>query len=183
MTTKISKNILAHTSNLDNENPAIYVGTYHKYNCGSLEGEWLDLATFDSWEDFLHTCRELHADEADPEFMAQDFCDMPQGLYSECFQEADFDRVKQYIELADEYSAEAVAAFVDNYGAEYLDNFASQYVGEYRDEEDFAWQIFEDCYAHDMPEFAARYFDIAAFARDLFIDGYTFVDGFVFADC
>lgn len=24
--------------------PAVYVGTYHKYNCGSIFGKWFDLA-------------------------------------------------------------------------------------------------------------------------------------------
>ena len=40
--------------------PAVYVGTYHKYNCGSLFGAWLDLTTFASYEDFCEVCRFLH---------------------------------------------------------------------------------------------------------------------------
>lgn len=27
--------------------PAVYVGTYHKYNCGSIFGKWFDLTEFD----------------------------------------------------------------------------------------------------------------------------------------
>ncbi|EFK2851445.1 antirestriction protein ArdA [Escherichia coli] len=27
--------------------PAVYVGTWHKYNCGSIAGRWFDLTTFD----------------------------------------------------------------------------------------------------------------------------------------
>ena len=42
-----------------------------------------------------------------------------------------------------------------------------RYQGEYKDEEDYAYEIVEECY--DLPEFAKTYFDYSAFARDLFI--------------
>ncbi|WP_141037509.1 antirestriction protein ArdA, partial [Escherichia coli] len=45
--------------------PAVYVGTWHKYNCGSIAGRWFDLATFDDERDFFAACRSLHQDEAD----------------------------------------------------------------------------------------------------------------------
>ena len=31
----------------------VYVGTYHKYNSGSIQGEWLDLTDFANKDDFL----------------------------------------------------------------------------------------------------------------------------------
>ncbi|MFW8253940.1 antirestriction protein ArdA, partial [Klebsiella pneumoniae] len=43
--------------------PAVYVGTYHKYNCGSIFGKWFDLTEFDGREDFYEACQALHADE------------------------------------------------------------------------------------------------------------------------
>ena len=46
------------------------------------------------------------------------------------------------------------------------------------DEEDFAYEIIEECY--DLPEFAKTYFDYEKFARDLFMCDYWFDDGFVF---
>ncbi len=53
----------------------IYVGTYHKYNNGSIAGAWIDLENL-SEEEFYSKCKELHKDETDPEFMYQDFeCD------------------------------------------------------------------------------------------------------------
>lgn len=48
------------------DQPAIYCGTYKKYNEGSLFGAWLDLRTFDSYEEFIDVCKQLHADEEDP---------------------------------------------------------------------------------------------------------------------
>ena len=55
------------------DQPAIYCGTYKKYNEGSLFGAWLDLRTFDSYEEFIDVCKQLHADEEDPELMFQDY--------------------------------------------------------------------------------------------------------------
>lgn len=50
----------------------IYVGTYHKYNCGDFTGEWVDLDDYSSKDEFLDACKEIHKDEEDPEFMFQD---------------------------------------------------------------------------------------------------------------
>jgi antirestriction protein len=54
-------------------NVRIYVGTYHKYNCGSLEGKWVDLDQFSNLSEFYCFIRNLHSDEEDPEFMFQDY--------------------------------------------------------------------------------------------------------------
>ncbi|WP_279511274.1 antirestriction protein ArdA, partial [Klebsiella pneumoniae] len=32
--------------------PAVYVGTYHQYNCGSIFGKWFDLTDFDDEDAF-----------------------------------------------------------------------------------------------------------------------------------
>lgn len=47
----------------------IYVGTYAKYNEGSIFGKWLDLSDYSDSEEFYEACRELHKDEEDPELM------------------------------------------------------------------------------------------------------------------
>lgn len=66
----------------------LYVGTYAKYNEGSLGGAWLDLDKYANADEFEAACRKLHSDERDPEFMFQDVetdpgCDWQEGLYSE----------------------------------------------------------------------------------------------------
>ena len=38
----------------------VYVGTYGKYNNGSLFGAWLDLSDYADKEEFYEACRELH---------------------------------------------------------------------------------------------------------------------------
>ncbi|RCC14092.1 hypothetical protein C6B05_24945, partial [Escherichia coli] len=63
--------------------PAVYVGTYHKYNCGSIFGQWFDLTDFDDEDEFHEACRALHASEAEPEFMFQDWEGIPSDFASE----------------------------------------------------------------------------------------------------
>lgn len=65
-----------------NDNPKVYVGTYRKYNNGSITGAWIDLAKCGTYEAFLKKCKEVHDDERDPEFMIQDCENMPDGLTS-----------------------------------------------------------------------------------------------------
>lgn len=69
------------------ENPLdgarVYVGTYHKYNSGSLAGKWLTLADYANRDEFYAACRELHKDEADPEFMFQDWEGVPSWMIGE----------------------------------------------------------------------------------------------------
>ena len=38
----------------------VYVGTYNKYNSGSLFGKWLDLSDYSDKDEFMEACRELH---------------------------------------------------------------------------------------------------------------------------
>ncbi len=49
--------------------PSVYVGTYGKYNDDSLCGLWIDLSSFNAYDDFIDFCKAIHADEADPELM------------------------------------------------------------------------------------------------------------------
>lgn len=41
----------------------VYVGTYAKYNNGSLFGAWLDLSDYSDKEEFYEACREPHVAE------------------------------------------------------------------------------------------------------------------------
>ena len=169
-----------------NGNPAVYVGTYGKYASGSLRGVWLDLTTFDDYDEFLAVCRYIHRDEADPEFMAQDFEGFPREWYTEGFMsEREFDLIKEFAEL-DDKEREAFEVYVSAFGSSkddcgIFDDFREAYQGEWSSEEEFAEQLAEDCCMLDnVPESVKVYFDYAAFARDLFISDYYFDSGFVF---
>ena len=70
----------AYGSELDG-NPSVYCGTYRKYNEGSIFGAWLDISKFSDYDEFIDVCRQLHADEEDPELMFQDYEGFPSLLY------------------------------------------------------------------------------------------------------
>lgn len=163
--------------------PAVYCGTYHKYNSGSLFGQWLDLTCFASYEDFCEVCRFLHRDEADPELMFQDFENFPEDWYSESgFDENTFDLILEYADLDDD-DKEALEAWMSIKGsgrdAEVISDMREHLQGKYDSMEDFAEHIVDELY--DLPEFARSYFDYKKFARELEYD-YTFENGFVFRD-
>jgi antirestriction protein len=62
--------------------------------------------------------------------------------------------------------------FLDN--AEIMLN--DYYQGCFDSEVDFPWQLFDVCYAHQMPNSLIYYFDCVAFARDLFMSDYCSVN-------
>lgn len=62
------------------KNPRIYVGTWAKYNAGSLSGEWLALKDYENYSELCEVMRAIHEDESDPEPMIQDCEDFPEGF-------------------------------------------------------------------------------------------------------
>lgn len=173
-----SYELQCHKHSYDSDNPAVYCGTYGKYNIGSLEGMWIDLTTFADYDEFIEFCYDLHADEDDPELMFQDYENFPRELYSEsCFDEGTFDTI---IEYANHDDRDAVNAFITCYGIEELDKFEDYYVGEFDSEEDFARHIIDECYDLEQMGNLSYYFDYSAFAHDLFMCDYYFDNGYVF---
>ena len=177
----ISKHEWKHES----DSPALYCGTYGKYNSGNFNGMWVNVSTFESYDDFKTFCLAIHADEEEPELMYQDFANIPDSLYHESMGEKEFNNLLKYCELCDEYSVEAVDDFLEWDSTEDLDRMHDAYVGVYDSEEDFAEEIVNDCYDLDnMMGSLACYFDYEKFARDLFMCDYYFGShGTVFARC
>lgn len=164
--------VINHKSDCDGQ-PSVYVGTYGKYNDGSLCGLWIDLSTFNDYDDFIDFCKAIHADEEDPELMAQDFEGFPRQWYDEGFMsEDDFDNIIEYSELCDKYSREAVDDYMEFHDE--LDDFEEAYCGEWDSEEDFARHIVSECYdlERSMGQLA-NYFDYEAFGRELFMWDYS----------
>lgn len=95
--------------------PRLYVGTYAKYNSGSLQGAWMSLEGHDK-ESFYAACAELHKDEADPEFMFQDFEGFPREFYGESGCAAE---LWDWLAL-DERDRELLAQYCDAIGCEGL---------------------------------------------------------------
>ena len=111
----LTKNeIREHAAHYENSNPAVYCGTYAKYNNGSLYGMWIDLSTFENYHDFMEFCNRLHANEMEPELMFQDYEHYPEQWYCEgCMGEETFNKIKEYAGLG-ELQREAYEAIAMN---------------------------------------------------------------------
>lgn len=161
--------------------PKVYVGTYGKYNDGSLQGEWITLDEVPNYEFFCQILHAIHYDESDPEFMFQDYECFPECLYSESFiDEETFDKIKEYAEL-DDNDRSAMDAYL-NLGHDFdIEEMKEKYQGKFDSEEDFAEYIVGECYDIDtMMGNLACYFDYERFARDIFMGDYEFENGHVF---
>jgi len=158
----------------------IYVGTYHKYNNGSIDGRWMDLDDYADAKEFYEACKELHKDEDDPEFMFQDWEGIPDRLAGECM---DVEDVYEYRDKLNRVSdPEAFEAWVDYVGDDDVDDFEDAYQGKWRSEKAFAENYAEELGYYKAMRHAGineNYFDINAFTDDLFND-YSYVDGYVF---
>jgi antirestriction protein len=152
--------------------PRIYVGTYAKYNAGSIAGAWLNLDDYTDKEDFEEACRELHRGEADPEFMFQDWEGLPAGMVSESYID---EAVWEWLELED-HERETVAAYWEGVDGSEKDFGAilDAFQGCYDSQLDYAYEWVESTgMMEGWPEQAKSYFDFEAWVRDVFLEGYT----------
>lgn len=120
--------------------PRIYVGTYHKYNSGSIAGAWLDLEDYSDREEFDAACRELHQDESDPELMFQDWEDIPEGRVSESHLD---EGVWDWLEL-DEDDREMLAAWFELGRGDDIEEAREAFQGVWDTERDFAENLADD---------------------------------------
>lgn len=154
--------------------PQIYVGTYKKYNEGSLFGEWMDLTEFSDKDDFIAACLKLHKDEEDPELMFQDYENIPEQFIGESFIAEEFWEYMEAMENFDEDNKEALDIFIKNGGrdikdmAQVIEDFEEAYCGHFRNGlEDYAYELVEEGLFGEIPESIQNYIDYAAIARDL----------------
>lgn len=148
----------------------IYVGTYAKYNSGSIAGDWLDLEDYADSGEFYAACRALHADEADPEFMFQDWEDIPEGMVSESSMSSD---IWEWLEL-DDGDRELLAVYrehVDQSGD--IEDARDAYSGTYDSPAAYAEELTRD--TSDIPAYLDGYIDWERMARDMGFEGTTFV--------
>ena len=132
--------------------PRVYVGTYAKYNNGSIAGAWLDLEDYSDRDEFLAACAELHKDESDPEFMFQGFEGFPRAFY--CESEVS-EELMAWVQLGED-DREMLARYQDALGdqAATLEDAQDHFSGTYADGADAAEQMAEDLGAvvpKDMP--------------------------------
>lgn len=165
------------------EDLKIYVGTYSKYNNGSIEGAWLNLLDYSSHEELTRAMRVLHIDEIDPEFMIQDW-ELPEiikllGLIGESYISENLYEAIEQIDNSN-YGFEIIESYLKNYGcnsteiSEIIENVEESYQGEYSNDIDFVQSLLED--TGDIPESLPNYIHIdwESTSRDLMMDYFAF---------
>lgn len=174
----------------DADSAALYVGTYAKYNGGSIYGAWLDIEKFSDADEFFDVCRLLHDDEDDPEFMMQDFQGFPREFYRESMSKEDVQRIIDWLQLDDD-EREMVEAYTNIHGCDLedfedtLEKARDRCMGKYDSFREFTDQMADEQIAciSNAPEFLTRYFDYEQFERDMRYDySHDEETGYVFSD-
>lgn len=171
----------------------LYVGTYRKYNNGSLFGEWITLSDFSDKDEFLAYCRQLHSDENDPEFMFQDYEGLPSSLYCESYIDAKVWDVIDALADMDDDTAELFGEWMEhhcydiNEAADRVQQFEDEHCGDYSQGftdplKNYADEIAPDFLgiSYERYEAVSYYIDLDAIARALDYDGYFEINGHIF---
>ena len=145
-----------------------YVTNLGKYNEGQLVGMWIDFPIQE--EDFNEALENIGINEEYEEFFFTDWeADFEHGLG----EYVNIEEVNELAEAIEGVDGDLIAAILEAMGGDLTD--ALEYADNYMLYEgieliDLAYQFVEELY--DLPEFALRYFDYEAFARDLSFDEY-----------
>ena len=179
-----SAELAAHAATLVNTVPAVYCGTYGKYNDGSLFGKWINLTSFDDYDEFIEFCHRLHHDEDDPEFMYQDYEGFPHCWYSEsCMDRTTFDSIQEWWNLPED-ERDAFEAYLNYKGSDAtIEDFHDHYCGKWSCGADFAEDLLNQTGdLVDIPIWIRSCIDFGAIWRSLDTAGdYTIEDGYVFS--
>lgn len=154
---------------------SIFVNTWANYNENGADGGfWVELPC--DLDEVLERLAESTGEEVDEmEVFVNDFETTINGLeISENSNISDLNDLAEQLEALDEYDLEKLEAILEADGGSLenaLDDIDDYTYYSGMTLEEVAEEIVNDCY--DLPDFALRYFDFAAFARDLSFDGYT----------
>ena len=158
----------------------LFVNTWGNYNeSGADGGQWITLPMEE--EELQEVLEHIAAamGDNDPEWAIHDYeweSDVELGDVHEMDSISEWNaRCQEACDL-EEWESQEIAAAMEAYGYTFPEALERQQRGSFTlyagmDLEEVAEELINECY--DLPEFALRYFDYEAFARDLSYDGYT----------
>lgn len=162
----------------------VYCGTYAKYNAGSLFGKWLKLSDYSDLKEFYKACKDLHKDERDPEFMYQD----RENGFNLIGESWIHENIYEIVETIEDFNddpefIETVLEVMEDWQEEDPESVLDSYYGQYDSDEDFAYQLAEDCgYIKDDVSWPYTCIDWEHAARELMYD-FIEMNGYYFSNC
>ena len=148
----------------------IYVGTYAKYNEGSIFGKWMDLSDYSGREEFYDACRELHSDEEDPELMFQDWENIPSAFIGESWLSDNIFEFMEAISNLSETEQDAFAVWL-NYTS---NDLSSEDIDDLISSFEFFYRLTVDYDFLDL--YGIRISEGRSFSRDMVSDeGYAYI--------
>lgn len=161
----------------------IFVNTWGNYNeNGADGGEWVSLPMDeDELTEKLEAIAEAMGDD-DPEFCIHDYewtTDLEPREISEMESITELNEFLNELDSLDEWDQKEIAAAMEAWDYSFETAMERQQRGCFvfysgMDLEEVAEEIVNECYfTKDTPDILTRYFDYAAFARDLSFDGYS----------
>lgn len=150
-----------------------FITNLGKYNEGELVGKWIDFPIGeDDFQDELES-NGVKEDTMYEEWFITDYDCSLFDMYDAFGEYPNIDDINEVAEALEDHESEftalmEVCSYTDALGYLESENYTFY---EGMTLEDMAYEIVEECY--NLPEIAQRYFDYAAFARDLEFDGYS----------
>ena len=158
----------------------IFVNTWGNYNeNGADGGEWITLPM--DAEELKEALNKIAAamGDNDPEWAIHDYEWVTEIEPREISEMESIEKLNEELQELDglsEWDQKEIAAAMEAFGYTFTEAYDRQQRGCFifyagQDLEEVAEELINECY--DLPEFALRYFDYEAFARDLSFDGYN----------
>ena len=148
-------------------NCSIYVADLADYNSGLLRGCFIDITSLTTVEEIEEQIQGMLAVKGNEEWAVHDYNNIP---YSSEY--PNLETLISIVTLVEDYGYNVIQGFLDYFSEEDLDSFEDFFIGIYRSLEDYAYEFVNDCYdlEKQMGDLAS-YFDYAAFAHDLELNG------------
>ena len=161
----MSVGIHATKTEINIDNPCIYVANLGAYNAGRLVGKWLDLTTFKTAEELQEAVDRI------ANYLGSIYGDeWAIHDYSHCVNMGENPDLEKLLEVAQkciEEGYDKIKAFLEIYSIEDLDYFDDSYQGEWDSFQEYAENYFDECYLFDVPEYIQPYIDYKKFAEAL----------------
>lgn len=154
---------------------SLYISTYHKYNSGYLNGEWVELPLEEEeLQETLDRIKGLHPAETDAEFMIQDFETDLNIKIEECDNIHELNELAQKTEDWEETQKEVFGCLVSDWQADFEEALEKVEDNEYlyieaNNDTELAENYIEATGGIELlpREVLERYFDFEAYGREL----------------